>query len=623
MSLDTFQLLFTLLVLLAVIYLFVRESIPAYLTAVLAMTVLLLVGAIDTHQLLAVFSNPAPITIACMFVMTAALERTGVLDALGQVAVRSAVRRRRLTIVAMLLGVILVSAFVNNTPLVMVMAPVVITVAKRLKEYPSRFLLPLCFAATLGGTCSLVGTSTNLMVDGVAQSLGQPAFTMFEITIPGLILAGIGAAFLLLFGRALLPERNASDAEEKAPDTRRYTAEAAIRPGSVAVGHSLNEMGFDAVEDCDIVDLVRLEDADTSQSGLVSRVRVALEEPGNRESRIRSALRDIPLQAGDRVLFRVSREQLPALKELPGLDFLTEEVIGAGTQAESASARTPVIAEGVVAANSAVIGRKPADLRFRRRFGCQVLAIYRANQSLTGPLDQVALRQGDVILCEGPLDELAKLFEHEGVLSLGQARRHGFDRRRAPIAVAALVAVIVLSALGVMPIAGLAFAGTMLVVVTGCISPERAYAAIHWRILLLIFGMLGLTAAMEGTGAAHLIVEHTAHALKPFGAMAVLAMVYALASLLTEFMSNNAVALLLSALVIGLAESLGADARPFLVAVIFGASASFATPVGYQVNAFVYAVGNYRFTDFLKIGIPLKLLMFLATMLVIPAFWEF
>lgn len=622
MTLENFHMLFTLLVLAVVIYLFISERIPAFLTAAAAMTLLLLAGALDTGQALAVFSNPAPVTIACLFVITAALESTGVMDALAKYAIRMAGRRRLVALIAGLLGTILVSGFLNNTPVVMIMAPVVITVARRLKEYPSRFLLPLCYAAILGGTCTLVGTSTNLLVDGVAQSMGQPAFSMFEITMPGLILAAVGAAYLLLVGHRLLPKHDIAEFSPKDTEDRRYTAEAAIGAGSPLIGQSLNEVRFDVTGAFEVVDLVRPEAPSSTQGNLISRVKSALEPEVHKAPQLRSAFRDVPLKEGDRLLFRAGREVLLQLKGQAGLSFLTEELPGQHLQEGTQPLRETIVIEGVVGPNSTFIGRMPGELRLRRRFGCHILAVHRAGQHPSGSLEQADLRNGDLILFEGPADELAKLFEHEGILSLGQIRRRAYDRRRAPLAIGVLLGVVAISAIGVMPIAGLAFAGAIIVVATGCVSPEKAYTAIHWRILILIFGMLGLSAAMESTGAARLIVEAAAGALEPLGPLAVLAMVYAVASLLTEFMSNNAVALLLTALVIGLAESLGVDARPFLAAVIFGASANFAMPVGYQVNTFIYSIGNYRVRDFLRIGVPLKLIMFVVAVLIIPVFWD-
>jgi di/tricarboxylate transporter len=617
-----YQIAFTLLILAGVVFAFIRESVPAHLVAIGAMVLLLLTGVITTEQALSVFANPAPVTIACMFVIAAALERTGVMDAMGRAVLRLVDKKRKAALIVILGGVILISAFVNNTPVVMVMAPVVIAVANRLKDSPSRFLLPLAYAAILGGTCTMIGTSTNLLVDGVGRTLGQPAFTMFEITGPGLLLAATGATFMLLFSHRLLPARPAAELESGPSDKKHYIAEALIPQASPLIGKTLNEVIFSASGQYEIVDLIRDESSDPAQSNFIARFKSVLDAPQTEPNRAHSALRDLPLKAGDRLLFKTDRSELLEIKQHIGITFATEDMPQSHAFAEAIATREVITAEGVIGADSAVIGRRTGELRLRRRFGCYILAIHRGTQNITSNFSQIELQNGDLLLLEGPRDELEKLFEHFGILSLSQARRHSFDQRRAPLAIFVLCAVVVLSAMGLMPIAGLALAGATFLVLSGCITAERAYAAIQWRVLLLIFGMLGISAAMDSSGTAKLIVEGAAAVLSDFGPLAMLAMVYTVSSLLTEIMSNNAVALLLTSIAIGLAESMGVDPRPFMVAVMFGASASVATPVGYQVNSFIYTVGNYTFGDFLRFGIPMKILMLIATLLVIPLFWD-
>lgn len=618
MSILEFDIAFTLLVLAGVIYAFLRERMAAHLVALGGMVLLLLAGILETGQVLSVFSNPAPVTIAALFVIAAALEQTGVLDAMGRMALRHAGRSRRGTVLWMLIGVVFISAFINNTLIIIVMAPILIAISGRLQEYPSRHLIPMGYAAILGGNCTMIGTSTNLLVDGVGRTHGQAPFTLFEIFLPGVAIAIIGLLFVTLLGRKLLPERPTAIADKGDEGQCRYLAEAEIPLDSPMIGRTLNSIRFGDAIGVEVIDLIRSGEDEPNTSRLLGRVREIFEETRGGTRKAQFALRDLPLRAGDRLLLKSTRDKLLLIRQNPGIRFKTEALAVDSAMEQS---RELLAIEGIVGPGSAAIGRKVGELRWRRQFGCQVLGLHRVTDGFTMRLEELPLQQGDRLLLEGPRDELEKLFEHAGIMSLGQMRRRNYDRRRAPLVIAVLLAVVALSATGFMPIAGLALAGAVVLILCGCVTVESAYASIQWRVLMLIFGMLGISAGLESSGAARVLVEYAVAALDGFGPLVALAAVYIFASLLTEVMTNNAVALLLTSIVIGMAESLGVDPRPFMVAVMFGASASFATPVGYQVNALVYVAGNYRFSDFLRIGIPLKVLLFAATMLIVPLFW--
>lgn len=575
---------------------FVREKLPSDVIALLAMAALLVTGILSVEETLGVFSNAAPITIGAMFVLSAALERTGVIGGVGNMVIRLARKwTPTLAVIALMLIVITLSAFMNNTPIVVILIPVAIRLAQSVGTSPSKLLIPLSFASIFGGMTTLIGTSTNLLVDGVARNAGLEAFGMFEITVAGLFMALGGSLYMVIAGRWLLPDRDSLAAMLPSGRSRRFVAQVLVPVDSILVGKTIKETGFSAEKGFTVIDVMR----------------------ENRSRR--TELATLTLQGGDRMVIRSPVSEMLTLREAGDV------AIGAGSGGQHAfepvqTTETHVM-EGVVGPDSRLVGRPIVGAGLVRLYGVYALAIHRRGENIGLSGHDIRFDVGDTVLLEGPAAGLKQMFEDGMLSNLTETTERPVRRDKAPIAVGAVLFVMIFAALGVMPIAGLALIAAAAVIALGCLDHQEAYKAIQWDILMLIFGMLAFGLALETSGTAALIVDTIASPLGAFGPLAALAAVYLITSALTEFVSNNATAILMTPIAIGLATSLGADPRGFVVAVMFAASASFATPIGYQTNTLVYSAGGYKFTDFARVGLPLNFILFIVAMLVIPVIW--
>lgn len=593
---STFQISFVLILMVLAFIGFMREKIPADVVALLCMAALLLTGILTVGETLSVFANSAPITVAALFVLSAALERTGAIDVVGRFITNVARKGSpNIALVLMMAALVIMSGFMNNTPVVLILIPVVIRLAKVIDVAPSKLLIPLSYVTVMGGMTTMIGTSTNIVVDGVAVRHGLEPFSMFEITGAGLLFTAAGVIYIALAGPLLLPVRETLAAMLPDQKERRFVSQILIPLNSDLIGKTIAETGFTVEKGFTVID--------------VFREGVSL----------RANLKEIALAAGDRIVLRSPVSEMLTLKEAGN--------VAIGSRGGSQSAFEPVqttetvVMEGVIGPNSRLIGRRLAGLGLARLYGVYVLAIHRRGENMAQQMNELRFDVGDTVLLEGPPRGLREMFD-EGLLNnLTESSDRAIRRDKAPVAIAAVVMVMGLAAIDLMPIAGLALIAATAVIAFGCLDHQEAYQSIRWDLLMLIFGTLALGMALEKTGAAAVVVNFLMSIAGGLGPMGMFILVYVFTSVLTEVMSNNATAILVTPIAIGLAHQIGVDPRPFVVAVMFASSLAFATPIGYQTNLLVYRAGGYKFMDFVVFGLPLNVIMVVMAGLVIPIFW--
>ena len=583
---DSTSAILALTVVVIMFVMFLRESLPTEVVALSGAAIMLALGILPYDDAQAVLQNSAPWTIAAMFIVMGALVRTGALDVLTRMAERYAKTHPKTAVVGVIVAVMAASAVMNNTPVVVVMIPVVVQLSQTLGTKASKLLIPLSYAAIMGGSLTLIGTSTNLLVDGVARSQGLEPFGIFEILPIGLVVCAWGLIYMAVFAPKLLPARDSMANMLSDRSKMKFFTEAVIPPDSNLIGREVLDVQLFKREGVRLIDVVRGDQS------------------------LRRDLASVELRVGDRVVLRTQMTELLSLqanKELKRVDQV--------------SAVETSTVEVLITPGCKMVGRTLGALRLRRRYGVYPLAVHRRNQNIGRQLDDLIVKVGDTLLLEGAMEDIQRLASDMDMVDVSQPSARAFRRGHAPIAIAALVGIVVLAALNVAPILLLAVLAVALVLVTGCIDAEEAFSFVDGRLLALIFSMLAVGAGLQNSGAISLIVDNIAPFLGTLSPFYVIFAVFLLTTTLTEIVSNNAVAVIMTPIAISLGSALGMDPRPLVVAVMIAASCAFATPIGYQTNTLVYGPGGYRFTDFMRIGIPLNLSMSLLVAMMIPLFW--
>ncbi|MFN2260071.1 MAG: SLC13 family permease [Parasphingopyxis sp.] len=578
---DEYQAIIGLVILGVMLVAFIVERFPAAVIALFGACTFLFLGILDSDSLLRVFSNPAPITIGAMFVLSGALLRTGTIDAIASRIVARAAKHPKLATFELFLGAFIASAFMNNTPVVLVLIPIMARLAEATGVSVRRLLIPLSYICIMGGMMTLIGTSTNLIVDAVAREEGLEAFGIFEITPYGLIAALAGAITLAVFGPMLLPEGD-PESLYRSTDGTDFLTELIVFDDSDVIGRPYGSLA----------------------ALRPSRLKVlAIRRDGNL---IRHDLREEIAQAGDHLIISTDMTELLTLRRTRQFEMGLAGRNGPPANSES-------LVEATIAPTHPSLGRRLVDIPFLSRLRVRILGITR-HRTLPGPdLPSARMRAADRLLVTGSADAIRRMYENPNLLGVGQTRTREFRRDRAPIAIAALAGVVILAALNIVSIAVAAILAMGAILAARCIDAEEAWGSIDGNVLILIFAMLAVGLGLQRAGSVDLIVQTMVPLLFAAPEWSLIFVVYFLSVLLTEVVTNNAVAVIVTPIVIGLAAQLGVDPRPLVIAVMFAASASFATPIGYQTNTLVYAAGNYRFVHFLKAGLPLTFVVGLTT----------
>ncbi len=592
----TLEIALVLAILVAALVVFALDLFPIDFVAFGLMALILVLGPVlglTPEDAIAGFSNPATITVLAMFVLSGAVYRTGMVNLLAHRVLRLAGKGEVRQLLAVLLLAGPVAAFINNTPVVAILIPVVIRLAREHGRPPSKLLIPLSYSAQLAGVVTLIGTSTNILASSLADGAGVGGFSLFEFSAIGLVVFAVGAVYLLLVGRWLLPKRRTEGDVAEQYHVQEFISEVVVEEDFPHVGCTLAQ--------CDLRRELGIQVVGIIREGRPLHLPLAAHA----------------LRVGDILLVQADRERLLQIRDVVrGLDIEPEARL-ADHDLKSDEAG---LLEVVIGPNSDLIGGTLASTDFRNRYGCTVVAMQKHGEIVRERLANVRLSFGDTLLLQGDKHSLEMIQRDPTLIAAEGAPQELYRKEKIPVALAILAGVVLFAALGV-PILATAMVGCVLMVLTGCLKPHELHASIRWDVIFLLAGLIPLGVALEKTGGARMLGELVAGAAEFMPPVAVLMLFYFAVTLLTELISNNASVVVLVPVGIATAQGLGLDPRAFVLAIMFAASTSFMTPIGYQTNTMVYGPGGYKFLDFTRVGAPLNLLLTVVTPLLIAALW--
>jgi len=596
----TLSIALIIIVILGMFTLFIIEVLPIDVIALLVLSILLISGFVTPVEGLSGFSNPAVITIAALFVISFALQKSGVLEYMILYLNKMVGRNKYLGLTFYLVSIAVASAIVNNTAVVAIFIPITIRLAEKYKISPSKVLIPLSYAAVLGGTLTLIGTSTNLLVNSIlVQETNQPALGMFEFSKFGVIKLAVGLAYVLFIGIRILPSRTVTSSLTRSYHMGGFLTEVKISADSPMIGKTCFEREISKNYDVMVLEILR------GKKFIITNIRNTV------------------LQEGDVLFIRGSLDNFVRLKEVEKVTLLTDEKL---TQ-EELEQEDNILVECLITDKANLVGKSVFEINFRRRFGSFVLAIRREGTILRRKIAHILIKPFDTLLVFGAQEKIREMIRTGDFIILQKMETALIKHKFWFLSIVVIIALVSLSALGILPIYKGALFGVVLLLIFRLISPNEAYQSINWQVVILIAALIPLAYAIQSSGTADWIgqslfifLEKFHPSFQPF---VFLALTYLLTMVLTEVSSNAAAAIIMTPIILATSGQMNMDPRPFIFAICFAASASFITPVGYQTNLMVYGPGGYKFSDYIKVGLPLGILLWILAVIFIPIFWPF
>lgn len=590
MSID---LIITFAIIIIGVFLFVKDYFSIDTTSILIMALFIVSGILNPEEGFSGFNHPATITLGCIFVVSGGIFNSGILEGLSYKIIKFAKIHYLVALVVFFVITAFFSAFINDTAVVALMLPIALTVCRETNISPGKLLMPISFAALFGGTCTLIGTSTNILISSYAKQYGLEAFGMFEFSAAALSLLVIGFLYTFLISPYLLPKNNKSN--ELTIEAKQYITELTVESNCNDINKTIQESRLVKDYNTNIISILR-------NSILIQEIRP-----------------DSKILSGDILKVLLPPHALNRILNIKGYQVKGSQLI----KDAEASSKAYNLYEVIIPFGSTLVEGSLKSLQFKRTFNMSVLAIRQRGELLLDKLTSVKLMEGDMLLVLGKKEDLLILEDKKLIVTLSEYQKRKIDYKKAVPAVLIGIGVVLAATLNITSILISAMIGALLMILTGILKPKEAYQAVEWKVIFMMAGVLSMGTALEKTGGANLIADVIQKTFGNYDAHITLSLLYLVTFISTNLISSKATAALMTPVVISLASIMEVSERPFLVAVMFACSLTFMTPMSYPTNTMVYAPGNYKFNDFLRVGTPLNLIIWAAASFIIPYFFPF